>query len=340
MNSTMKAALITHYKQATPTIQNVPVPEVGPNDVLVKIMAASINPIDLKTKDGDLRMLLKYKMPLILGSDFAGTITQIGSQVTDFKVGDAVYGRPQDDHIGTFAEYIAVDQSDIAHKPQNLSFEEAAAIPLVSLTSYQALHDLMSIQPNQKVLIQAGSGGVGTIAIQLAKQLGAFVATTTSTKNIDLVRSLGADQVIDYKQTQFDEVLFDYDYVFDTLGGESLEKAFKIVKPGGKIVSIAGMPNARFAKAFGLPIWKQLLIGAASHKLTKLETVHQVQYDFLFMKPSGQELEVIRQLIEADKLHPIIDRIVDFSDLPAAFTYSHSGRAKGKIIIKMTDLQA
>ncbi len=336
MTNTMNAALISQYKQDLPTIEQVAIPAVGPNDVLVKIIAASINPIDLKTKDGGLKMLLKYDLPLILGSDFAGVITEVGANVTAFKIGDPVYGRVQKNRIGTFAEYIAVDQGDIAHKPKNLNFEEAAAIPLVGLTSYQALHDVMQIQPGQKVLIQAGSGGIGTIAIQLAKLLGAYVATTTSAKNFALVKSLGADQVIDYRTENFQEVLRDYDYVFDTQGGKTLEAAFKMIKPGGKVVSISGLPNARFAEEYNLPLWKKLAFRFVTRKLTALEKSSRAEYHFLFMKPSGAQLETLRTFIEAGTLKPIIDRVIPFSDIAEAFRYSQTGRAKGKIIVKIS----
>lgn len=333
----MKAALITHYQQDFPTIKEVPIPTIGKNDVLVKIIAASINPIDLKTKDGGLKMLLKYKMPLILGSDFAGVITEVGAEVLDFKIGDPVYGRVQKHRIGTFAEYIAVAQEDIALKPVNLTFEEAAAIPLVGLTSYQALHDIMNIKSGEKVLIQAGSGGIGTMAIQIAKMLGAYVTTTTSEKNFPLVNSLGADQVINYREENFQDILQDYDYVFDTQGGEILENAFTIVKPGGKVVSISGLPNTRFAKKYGLALWKRLAIRFASRKLTVLEKSSKAQYVFLFMKPSGPQLETLRTYIEAGKLKPVIDRVLPFAEIDEAFRYSSSGRARGKIILKIAE---
>lgn len=333
----MKAAVIDRYKQPKPVIKTVPRPSIGPNDVLVKIMAASINPIDIKTKDGGLRMLLKYKMPMIMGSDFAGIVTETGSFVSDFNVGDAVYGRVQKNRIGTFAEYIAVGQGDIAKKPANLTFSQAAAIPLVGLTSYQALHDIMNIQPGQKVMIQGGSGGIGVMAIQIAHYLGAYIATTTSKDNFDLVRSLGADYPIDFRTTNFANVLSDYDYVFDTRGGKTLTDAFKIVKPGGKVVSISGLPNARFGKEYGVPLWKQLAFGFVTRDLTKLEKQTGASYTFLFMKPSGVELETLRQLIEADILKPVIDRILPFSAINEALAYSASGHATGKIILKMTD---
>lgn len=336
MKNTMKAAVIDTYKQPTPKIKEVPIPDIRSNDVLVKIVAASINPIDIKTKDGGLKMLLSYNMPIIMGSDFAGIITAVGEKVTNYSIGDAVYGRVQKNRIGTFAEYIAVDRGAIALKPKNINFEEAASIPLVGLTSYQALHDIMQIQPGQKVMIQGGSGGIGTIAIQLAKYLGAYVATTTSANNFDLVKSLGADYPINYQTTNFAEVLQDYDYVFDTRGGATLEAAFKIIKPGGKVVSIAGLPNYRFGKEYGVPLWKQFAFKMVTRNLTKLEKQTQASYTFLFMKPSGTQLDVLRHLIEAEIIKPVIDRIVPLSEVEEALSYSQSGRATGKIILQMT----
>ncbi|WP_042474244.1 NADP-dependent oxidoreductase [Bacillus ndiopicus] len=331
----MNAATINRYGQKQLELTKVEIPEVSSDDVLVEIHAASINPIDFKIRDGKLKMLLTYKMPLILGNDFSGVVVQVGKCVTDFKVGDEVYGRPRKSRIGTFAEYIAVHKDDIAMKPKNLSFEEAAAVPLVGLTTYQAFHDVMQLKLNNKILIQAGSGGVGTFAIQLAKHMGAYVATTTSAKNEALVKELGADLVIDYRTEEFDEKLTNYDYVYDTLGGESLKKSFKILKPGGKIVSLSGIPNHRFAQEYGLNFWKSSLLKLATRKLTALEKQYKVQYNFLFMKPSGAQLATIRELIEAQKIKPIIDRVILFEDIQQAFDYSESGRAKGKVIVKI-----
>ncbi|WP_191988717.1 NADP-dependent oxidoreductase [Lacticaseibacillus daqingensis] len=332
----MKAAVIEAYQQPMPTLKQVAIPTPRPNDVLVQIVAASINPIDLKTKDGGLRMLLKYDMPLIMGSDFSGVVTAIGESVSTYHVGDVVYGRVQKNRIGTFAEFIAVDQGDIALKPANMTFEEAASIPLVGLTSYQALHDIMAIRPGQKVLIQGGSGGIGSIAIQIAKHMGAYVATTTSADHFALVRALGADELIDYRTTDFSKVLADYDFVLDTRGGQTLADAFKIIRPGGQIVSIAGLPNARFGREYGVPLWKRWAFGVATRQLTKLEKQTGATYTFLFMKPSGAELETLRQLIEHGVIHAVIDRVVPFDQIESALTYSKSGQAAGKIILKMT----
>lgn len=332
MDKRMLAAVIDSYKKPV-KLRELPLPVIGKRDVLVKVAAASINPVDLKTSEGKVKMLLKYQFPLQLGSDFAGVVAAVGPQVADFKVGDKVYGRVQKNRIGTWAEYLAVDIADITFKPTNLTFAEAAALPLVGLTSYQVLHDVMQIHAGDKVLIQAGSGGIGTVAIQLAKNAGAYVATTTSRKNRRLVESLGADLVIDYHTTDFTEVLQDYDHVFDTLGGEQLKKAFQIIKPGGQVVSISGLPNKRFGEEYGAPLWKQMAFGLATRQLSKLEKATGASYTFLFMKPSGQQLQQLTKLAEAEKLRPIIDSVQPLTELAEAIAHSRSGRARGKIIL-------
>ncbi|MRD38987.1 zinc-binding dehydrogenase [Bacillus thuringiensis] len=331
----MKAMIIDRYGKVPMRMAEVPTPEINEYEVLAEIHAASINPIDFKIRDGKVKMLLKYEMPLILGNDFSGVITKVGSKVTRFKVDDEIYARPRKNKIGTFAEYIAIHEDDIALKPKNLSFEEAASIPLVGLTSYQALHDIMQLQKGQKILIHAGSGGVGTFAIQLAKIMGATVTTTASEAGANLVTSLGADEIINYKTEKFEDILKNYDAVFDTIGGATLEKSFNIIKSGGNIVSVSGMPNARFGKEFGSGFFKTLLFSLASKKLTALEKKHNAQYSFLFMKPSGDQLRTIANYIETGKIKPVIDRVFPFEDAQKAMEYSESGRAKGKIIVKI-----
>lgn len=327
--------IIDQYGKVPLRLAEMPMPEMGEYEVLTEIHAASINPVDFKIRDGKVKLLLAYKMPLILGNDFSGVVTKVGAKVTQFKVGDAIYGRPRKNKIGTFAEYIAVHEDDIALKPKNLSFEEAASIPLVGLTSYQALHNILHVQKGTKVLIHAGAGGVGTFAIQLAKIMGAYVATTASEAGADLVKSLGVDEVINYKTEQFQDRLQNYDGVFDTLGGKSLETSFQIVKNNGKIVSVSGLPNARFAKKYGSSFFKSMLFSAASYKLTKLEKKHNVQYTFLFMEPSGDQLRIIADFIESGKIKPVIDRVFPFEDAQKAMEYSEEGRAKGKIVLKI-----
>ncbi len=331
----MRAMMIDKYGKIPMRLAEVPTPEIGENEVLAEIHAASINPVDFKIRDGKVKLLVKYKMPLILGNDFSGVVAKVGAKVTRFKVGDEIYARPRKNKIGTFADYIAIHEDDIALKPKNLSFEEAASIPLVGLTSYQALTDILQLQKGQKILIQAGAGGVGTFAIQLAKLMGATVATTASEAGTNLVKSLGADKIINYKAEKFEDILENYDAVFDTLGGEILENSFEVIKSGGKIVSVSGLPNARFGKDYGSGFFKTLLFSAASHKLTALEKKLNVHYTFLFMKPSGEQLRIIANFIETGKIKPIIDKVFPFEDAQKAMEYAEAGRAKGKIILKI-----
>ncbi|MDC0703963.1 NADP-dependent oxidoreductase [Priestia sp. AB] len=331
----MRAMVIDRYGKVPMHLAEMPTPEIGEYEILAEIHAASINPIDFKIRDGKVKLLVKYKMPLILGNDFSGVVAKVGAKVTRFKAGDEIYARPRKSKIGTFAEYIAIHEDDIALKPKNLNFEEAASIPLVGLTSYQALTDILQLKKGQRILIQAGAGGVGTFAIQLAKLMGATVATTASEAGANLVKSLGADEIINYKTEKFEEILKNYDAVFDTLGGEILEKSFGIIKDGGKLVSVSGLPNARFGKEYGSGFFKTLLFSAASHKLTGLEKKHNVQYTFLFMKPSGEQLRIIANFIETGKIKPIIDKVFSFKDAQKAMEYAESGRAKGKIILKI-----
>jgi alcohol dehydrogenase len=331
----MRAMVIDRYGKVPMRLAEIPTPEIGKYEVLAEIHAASINPVDFKIRDGKVKLLVKYKMPLILGNDFSGVVIKVGAKVTRFKVGDEIYARPRKSKIGTFAEYIAIHEDDIALKPKNLSFEEAASIPLVGLTTYQALIDILHLQKGEKILIHAGAGGIGTFAIQLAKLMGATVATTASVAGENLVKSLGADEIINYKTEKFEEILNNYDAVFDTLGGETLEKSFEVIKSGGKIVSVSGLPNGRFGKEYGSGFFKTLLFSAASHKLTALEKKHNAQYTFLFMKPSGEQLRIIANFIEAGKIKPIIDRIFPFENAQEAMEFAESGRAKGKIILKI-----
>jgi alcohol dehydrogenase len=331
----MRAMVIDRYGKVPMRLVEMPTPEISEYEVLAEIHAASFNPIDFKIRDGKVKLLVNYKMPLILGNDFSGVVTKVGSKVTRFKIGDEIYARPRKSKIGTFAEYIAIHEDDIALKPKNLSFGEAASIPLVGLTTYQALTDILQLQKGQKILIQAGAGGVGTFAIQLAKLMGAFVATTASEAGANIVKSLGADEIINYKTEKFEKILKNYDAVFDTLGGEILEKSFEVIKSGGKIVSVSGLPNARFGKEYGSGFFKTLLFATASHKLTALEKKHNARYTFLFMKPSGEQLRIIANYIETGKIKPIIDRVLPFKDAQKAMEYAESGRAKGKIILKI-----
>lgn len=337
---TIQAMTISRYGKTPLQTSTVPMPEIGDHDVLVAIHAASVNPIDFKIRNGKVKILLHYDMPLILGNDFAGTVVKTGKAVQRFKTGDAVYGRPAKSRIGTFAEYIAVHEDDIAAKPANLSFAEAASIPLVGLTAYQAFYEALRLKAGDKILIHAGAGGLGTFAIQLAKHIGAYVATTAGPAGHDLVARLGADHIINYREENFAEVLHAYDAVLDTLGGDALKQSFRILKPGGHIVSVSALPTARFACEWRLPTWKQWLFAAATLPLQRLEKSHRVRYDFLFMRASGKQLAEITRLIEAGAIVPVIDRVFPFAETQAALDYAESGRAKGKIVVQQVPEQA
>lgn len=247
----MKALAIRHYKAPMEMMER-PRPEPGPGDLLVRVRAASVNPVDYKIRDGGVKVLIPYAFPLILGNDLAGDVEAIGPGVTRFKVGDAIYSRLDKDRIGTFAEYALVREGAAAKKPALLDYGEAASLPLVGLTAWQVLVDIARLQAGQNVLIHAGSGGVGTFAIQLARHIGARVSTTASARNHALVKSLGADVAIDYKTTRFEEVARDQDVVFDTQAGDTLLASFEAVKPGGVVVTVGGRPDAKFARAWGL----------------------------------------------------------------------------------------
>src|SRR5438876_2337737 len=248
----MKAFVVDRYKSKSAVrLGEMPEPEVRDDDVLVQVHAASLNQLDSKIRDGEFKLILPYRLPLILGNDVAGVVVRVGSNVRRFKPGDAVYARPHQDRIGTFAEFIAMNQADVALKPKNLTMEEAASIPLVALTAWQVLVERANLQKGQKVLIHAGSGGVGTIAVQLAKHLGAYVATTTSTANIALVKSRGADVVVDYKKDDFEKVLQSYDVVLNSIGKDTMEKSLAVMKPGGKLISFSGPLDRDLARENG-----------------------------------------------------------------------------------------
>lgn len=317
-------------------LQEVAVPAIKENEVLVQIHATAINLLDTLIKNGDFKIFLPYKTAFINGHDMAGVVTKAGSKVSAFKVGDEVYARPSDFAIGSFAEYIAVQEKDLALKPRNISMEEAASVPLVGLTSWQALVEISKLRKGQKVFIQAGSGGVGTIAIQLAKHIGAFVATTTSTTNIELVKSLGADLVIDYRKEDFATLLKDYDVVLhSSRDPKVLDRSLKILKQGGTLVSLTGPPTAAFAKQLGLGWHLRLLTGLLGLSVGRKAKKLHVNFRFLFMKASGKQLAEITSLIEAGEIRPVIDRLYPFEQINEAMAYVETGRAKGKVVVKV-----
>lgn len=332
----MKAFVINKYsKKGNLQLAEMPVPPIKDNEVLVEVHAAGVNLLDSKIKAGEFKLILPYKIPLILGHDVAGIITEVGKNVRKFKVGDEVYARPADFHIGTFAEFIAIDERDLALKPKNISMEEAASVPLVALTAWQVLVEKAQIKKGQKVFIQAGSGGVGTIAIQLAKYLGATVATTASAKSFDMLTELGADLIIDYKNSDFENRLSDYDVVLNSQDQKTLEKSLRILQSGGKLISISGPPTADFAKEIKAPWFVRVILSLISSGIRRKAKNKNVDYSFLFMKASGQQLSEITSLIEANIIKPTVDKIFSFEETNEALSYVESGRAKGKVVIKI-----
>ena len=330
----MKAFVIDRYKRAV-RLAEMPEPEVRDDDVLVRVRAASLNQLDSKIRDGEFKFILPYRLPLILGNDVAGVVVRVGTKVRRFKPGDEVYARPDQDRIGTFAEFIAMNEADVALKPRNLTMEEAASIPLVGLTAWQVLIERANLQKDQKVLIHAGSGGVGTLAIQLAKHIGATVATTTSTANVDLVTSLGADVVVDYKKENFEKALSGYDVVLNSLGKDTLENSLEVLKPGGKLISISGPPDATFARENGSNWFLQQVMRLLSFSIRRKAKHHGVSYSFLFMRANGEQLSRITALIESGIIRPVIDRIFPFEAFKEAWAYLETGRAKGKVVIRI-----
>ncbi len=332
----MKAFVVDRYGRKNGVrAGDMPVPELHEDDVLIQIHAAGVNPLDSKIRDGEFKLILPYRLPLILGNDLAGVVVRAGSRVRRFKAGDEVYARPPKDRIGTFAEFIAISEDAVALKPETLSMEEAASIPLVGLTAWQALIERGQLKQGQKVLIHAGSGGVGTFAIQLAKHLGATVATTASAANAGLMKQLGADIVIDYRKDDFAAVLKDCDVVLDTQGGDTLERSLQVLKPGGKLIGIAGPPDPDFAEQMGASWFLKTAMRFLSYRIRTAARRRDVGYSFLFMRADGGQLAQIAKLVDAAAIRPVIDRIFPFESTQEALAYVEAGRTKGKVVIKI-----
>ena len=332
----MKAFVLERYgKKRELHLATMPLPELRDDEVLVHVHAAGVNLLDAKIRNGEFKLILPYPLPLILGHDVAGEVVKVGSRVRQFKAGDEVYARADDFRIGTFAEFVPVKEASLALKPKGLTMQEAASLPLVALTAWQALVEVAKLKKGQKVFIQAGSGGVGTFAIQLAKHLGATVATTTSTVNVAMVKSLGADVVIDYKTQDFEDVLSDYDVVLHSQDGKTLEKSLRVIRAGGKLVSISGPPDPAFAKEIGAPAFLRLVVGLLSGGARRKAKRRGVGYSFLFMKANGGQLREIARLADAGAIRPVIDRIFPFESTNEALAYVEAGRAKGKVVIQV-----
>jgi NADPH:quinone reductase-like Zn-dependent oxidoreductase len=309
---------------------------VNENDVLVQIHSAGVNVIDLLIRNGEFKLFLPMKPPFQLGRDVAGVVTKVGSKVSKFKIGDEVYSSSGNHHLGTFAQYISIAENEVALKPKNLTMEEASSIPLVGLTTWQALVELANVQKGQKVFIQAGSGGVGTFAIQLAKHLGATVATTTSSANFNLVKRLGADIVIDYKAQDFETILKDYDVVLHSnKDTKILEKSLRVLKPNGQLISLVGPPTPEFAEKIGLPWHIKFVTKLLSFGIKKKAKKLTTKFTFLFMRAEGKQLGQITSLIESGKIKPVIDKVFPFEQTNDALSYVETGRSKGKVVVKV-----
>ena len=332
----MKTFIVKRYgKKEKLQLTEIAEPVVNANDVLVQIHSAGVNLLDSKIRNAEFKMILPYKTPFTLGHDVSGVIMKVGSKVSKFKVGDEVYARPTDYRIGTFAEFISMNENDVALKPKNLSMEEAASIPLVGLTAWQALIEKANLKKGQKVFIQAGSGGVGTFAIQLAKHLNATVATTTSAANIDLVKSLGADVVIDYKKDDFETILKDYDVVLNSQETKTLEKSLRILKPRGKVISISGPPNPDFGQQINANWFLKIILKFLSAGIRKKAKRLGVNFSFLFMRAQGEQLSQITKLIESGVIKPVMDKVFPFEETNEALSYVGTGRTKGKVVVKV-----
>ncbi|MEX8503794.1 MAG: NADP-dependent oxidoreductase [Leptothrix ochracea] len=333
----MKAAVLRRYgDNRMIDVADVSLPPVSDTELLVEVRSASVNPLDVKTRDGKVRILLKYHLPLVLGNDLAGVVRQVGKQVRRFKVGDEIYARLDKSRIGSFAEFVAVRESDAALRPKNTTFEEAASLPLVALTAWQALVEIGKLQAGQRVLVHAGSGGVGTVAIQIARHLGAEVFTTVGHRNFDLAKRLGADTLIDYRTERFEDVAKNCDVVLDSAGGDTLVRSFQCVKPGGVVVSIGDTPSAAFAKQWGLNSLLVFIIGWMSRKVSAAARASKARYEYLFMRPDGDQLERIAGLVERGIIKPQIDKVFALEQVREALSYSESGRATGKVVVKVS----
>ncbi|PYR50933.1 MAG: NADPH:quinone oxidoreductase [Acidobacteria bacterium] len=337
----MKAFIIDRYGSgARMRAGEMPDPVMREDEVLVQIHAAGVNVLDSKIRSGEFKRLLPYRLPLVLGNDVAGVVLRVGARVRRFRPGDEVYARPDRDRIGTFAELISIKEDSVAKRPKNLTMEEAASIPLVGLTAWQALIEKASLKKGQKVFIQAGSGGVGTFSIQLAKHLGATVATTTSTDNVNLVRSLGADIVIDYKKDDFENVLSDYDVVLHSLDKLTLEKSLRVLKPGGRLISISGPPDPDFARDIGASWLLNVIMRFLSYGVRAKAKRYRVNYSFLFMRANGDQLSEITALIDAGIIRPVVDRVFPFESTDEALAYVEAGRARGKVVVQVRPPEA
>jgi NADPH:quinone reductase-like Zn-dependent oxidoreductase len=332
----MKALTFKRYgKSPGVGFGDVPRPTPKADELLVQVDAAGLNPIDNMIPTGIFKPVLRFQLPATLGSDLSGVVTEVGSRVTRFKPGDAVFASIFDLGTGSIAEFAVVPESAAALKPANLDFAQAASVPMVGLTSWQALKERVNLLAGQKVFIPAGAGGIGTFAIQLAKHLGATVGTTTSAGNVELVRSLGADEVIDYRKEEFEKVLRGYDAVLGTVRGDAIEKSIGILKPASKIVSLVGPLDAAFARARRLNFFLAFVFGLMSRKIMRMANKRGINYAFLFVRPDGDQLAEIGELLKAGRIKPVIDRVFPFEQAQDALAYLAQGHSRGKVVIRI-----
>ncbi|MFZ4250578.1 NADP-dependent oxidoreductase [Enterobacter ludwigii] len=333
---TMKAFTFKRYgKSPELGFDDVDFPSPGDDEILVKVYAVGLNPIDNMIPTGMFKRVLHFSLPATLGSDVSGVVVATGRRVTRFKAGDEVFASIFDRGTGSLAEFVRVPENLAALKPATLDFVQAASLPMVSLTSLQALTERAKLRAGQKVFIPAGSGGIGSFAIQLAKHLGATVGTTTSTANIDWVSRLGADEVVDYKKQKFEKVLSGYDIVLGTIRGDAIEKSTQILKPGGKIVSLIGPLDTAFARERHLNVFLRFVLGLMSRKIMRLSKKRGLTYSFLFVRPDGSQLSQIAELMDAQRIKPVLDNVFPFAETGDAFAYLARGHAKGKVVVKI-----
>ena len=333
----MKAVQIDNYSKTIDSvkIREVSIPEIKPDEVLVRVKSVGINPVDNMITRGEVKLITPYSFPLTIGNELVGVIEKTGEKVTEFKEGDRVFSRLPTDKIGAFAEYVAINKKDLAKIPEYLSFNEATAIPLTALTAYQAL-DILQVKSGETLFISGGSGGFGAMAVPLAKARGIKVITNGSLENKERVLALGAEQFLDYKTEDYAQLLHDVDGVIDTIGGKDTEKQFSILKQGGKLVSLKGMPNGRFAKKTGLPLWKQWIFGFAGRSFDNMAKKRNQEYHFIFVQSSGEQLSEIAKVLEENQIRPSIDSIYSFDDIAKTLVIVDKGSSRGKTIVEIS----
>ncbi|ERG66804.1 NADP-dependent oxidoreductase [Exiguobacterium chiriqhucha] len=331
----MKAAQISKYsKTIEAQVNEVPVPDIQDNEILIQVKAAAINPLEMLIMTGSVKLIQDYAFSLTIGNELAGVVEQVGKLVTGYSVGDDVYTRLPIEKIGAIAEYVAVDISAIARMPKNLTYEEAAAVALTGLTAYQGLHEELNVKSGQSVFIPGGSGSFGQMAVPLAKSLGLTVIVSGNAESRDRTLKLGADRYLDYTTEHYEDVLKNVDYVIDTLGPTEFKKELSILKRGGRLLSLRTGPNKRFAQDRQFPFWKQTLFSMAGAKYDRMAKKHDVEYRFIFVRANGTQLKEITSIVEANEVVPALHpKRFTIDEVNEALQVVATGRPKGKVII-------